>query len=538
MSGLRAATLFLFFVFLITVSFGGGPIHIVKAGDTFDVPSGYNSNDYLKLVSFLEQTTADGRTNGSLISHDYNPQIPSSWSTVVERCGVKLTYGVVFEKIRSIDGTEEYRVVSFNNDASFLFEGTLDLSDCSYLQDVFLPHTTLSSVLLSGCSSLMRLDVSFSKCSSLNVRGCTSLEILHACEGDFSSIGGLNDCSALLSLDVSDNSKLASLDLSNTLSTLGSLYINNTPLGDGCIDFKKMFNADEIRCSGTRFTKLDFSNCRKLTQIFCSNNNLEYVLMPDSENNLDIECVNSGLMALDLSHCSNLISLDCSGNPLKTLDLTNCLKTTYLTMNDCELNSLKLGQKPYLLKLECSGNALTELDIASAPKLRHLTCSDNHLNSVVWNCTIDGFGTWTNNISSSTGGFVGVGFFDNDPYSGTFSFFAVAKPGYKFVNWVSRVGTIVSEKSEISFELGKSYSLTAIFEPDGCAFTAEPTKIPSESPIMTPAEYTVPTQCITEIPSGKTHVRRTSDFRLCISVGSIIIILPLCILLLVHRKKH
>lgn len=126
----------------------------------YETPSGYNENDYRKLVAFLEQ--GDGMTNGERLNADYDPTDPDTWTGVEWRDG---------------------RVARINANLRGL-TGELDLSCCAALEELFIAVNDITGLDLSGCVCLRRLYCTQNpRLNELDVSDCAALSEL-SCSGN------------------------------------------------------------------------------------------------------------------------------------------------------------------------------------------------------------------------------------------------------------------------------------------------------------------------------------------------------------------
>lgn len=132
-----------------------------------------------KLRAFLDQPSAvAGKTNGKQENANYNPNDPSTY------------FGVAW----SNDAANK-RVTSVNWNSDGL-GGTLDLSGFMAITKIDVCNNSLSSVDLSNCTSLQDVVVAVNKLTNLNLAGCSAITSLSFGENELGSI----DLSTLVNL--------------------------------------------------------------------------------------------------------------------------------------------------------------------------------------------------------------------------------------------------------------------------------------------------------------------------------------------------
>ena len=207
---------------------------------TYNTPKGYNPHDYKKVRAFLEQTDNEGRKNGDKLSYNYDPNDPTTWGT----------YGGKYlssQRFKWIEFNGELRIQSIYV-AGCEICGTLDVSGCTALEDLYCYLNNLTTLDVSGCIALEDLDCWSNNLTTLDVSSNTALKALYC---------GSNN---LTMLDVSNNTALRYLDCSSNNLT-GLDVSSNTALKD-------------LYCDSNNLTTLDVSGCTALKALYCGSNNL------------------------------------------------------------------------------------------------------------------------------------------------------------------------------------------------------------------------------------------------------------------------
>ena len=75
-------------------------------------------------------------------------------------------------------------------------QGTLNVSDCSLLQELHCSYNTLTALDVSGCPELRWISCFYNNLTQLGVSGCTALQELH-CYGNKLTELGVSGCPEL-----------------------------------------------------------------------------------------------------------------------------------------------------------------------------------------------------------------------------------------------------------------------------------------------------------------------------------------------------
>lgn len=212
----------------------------------WSVPSGYNENDYNKLIAFLETEDENGIKNGYKISDTYNPNDPESFSQYANYWhGYSYdNKNVVWHNIGGV-----LRLVAISLNYYNLF-GTIDFSNCIYLE--YCEIGTYDGMDVIG--------INLENCPRLEVFGCAgwgnyNLDVLIIPSQNLKFLTCYN--LGLSTLNVSQNTSLESLSCwSNNLEELN--LSNNRQLR-------------ELSCADNHFSTLDLSHCPSCTYVNCDN---------------------------------------------------------------------------------------------------------------------------------------------------------------------------------------------------------------------------------------------------------------------------
>ena len=82
---------------------------------------------------------------------------------------------------------------------------------------------------------------------------------------------------------------------------------------------------------------------------------------------------------LDLTGCTHLEYIYCDDNSIESLILPNCQKLKELSIKNNKISSLDLNDFAELTKLYCDNNIISQLDLRFCTKLNHLSTANNNL---------------------------------------------------------------------------------------------------------------------------------------------------------------
>ena len=212
------------------------------------IPTGYNTNDYSKIRSFL-----DSNGNGLKLNSSYDLTNPTTWK------------GVVWTS----DSVKRIKELNWFDKG---LSGNLDVSGFTSLEKLECTHGNVKSVNLKNAGSLKTLYIAYTDISEINVSENTNLETLYLTSNDLSSID-ISRNTKLKKFDCTNNS-ITSLDISNNtlLGTLGCEFCQLTKL-----EVTNCTLLEDLYCSGNKLTDLDLSNCSNLSDLYCEDNEFSYI---------------------------------------------------------------------------------------------------------------------------------------------------------------------------------------------------------------------------------------------------------------------
>ena len=95
-----------------------------------------------------------------------------------------------------------------------------------------------------------------------------------------------------------------------------------------------------------------------------------------------LKCGNNSIQKLDLRQNPKLETLKCNENQLTQLDLSKNPDIDYLYCSENQLEQLDVSNLKDLVNLDCSNNDLEQLDVKNSKWLRELNCSKNELTAL------------------------------------------------------------------------------------------------------------------------------------------------------------
>lgn len=251
------------------------------------------------------------------------------------------------------------------------------------LKYIGFSDSKIQSLDLSDCSSLQDISVN---CCTLNVSGCKALKSIHI-TGDkldpqsrdsvLETLLGLNTCSSLESLRATYTTKLTSLDISG-LKKLKILYLNGNELTS--LHIKECTALEKIDCSSNNLKTLDLdaSTRMALKSLNVSYNKLTSLDVNGFENLQLLNCNDNELTSLNASGLKNIKNLECHENKLTSLDISGCENLQSLYCYDNELTSLNASGLKTLMFLHCYNNKLTSLNVSGCSALEKLYISSGY----------------------------------------------------------------------------------------------------------------------------------------------------------------
>ena len=189
-----------------------------------------------------------------------------------------------------------------------------------------------------------------------------------------------------------DNLNLEGLDYFPELKFL-SCYPNdnNSSFGMKKLDISQNKYLTTVFCYYNQLTELDISNNTGLEMLHCHGNKIQSLDASGLKDLKTLYCSDNQMNILVVANCGSLDMLYCNDNQLEELDITTCSFLKHLNCNNNKLTSLNLEKSVSLQTLSCQNNQLTSLNVNNCSKLTNLNCSDNPIQSLeIMNCPLLG----------------------------------------------------------------------------------------------------------------------------------------------------
>ena len=323
-------------------------LNVFSLGATADVK--YNAHDVEKFRAFLEETDANGVTNGSKINALYDPDDPSTWNREDQGCSYKL----------GVNWNEDGRAVAFSCDYGVraVVYGDFDVSGCDALEYVIAYGAAFESMNFDGCTSLSRLMMYSPEVPLEQIDLSTNTALTKIV---------LNN-NALTELDLSGNPNLTQISVE--YNELSKLHLSGNS------------NLTQLSAKDNKLTELDLSGSPNLTYLSVDDNKLTELDVSNNMKLMTISCERNSIKDIDLTGLSELIELRCNYNELTAIDMSQCPELRHLQFNRNNIESIDLSQNLKLVTLDCAGNSLTELNVSGLTELWEIECQSNELTSL------------------------------------------------------------------------------------------------------------------------------------------------------------
>ena len=197
----------------------------------------------------------------------------------------------------------------------------------------------------------------------------------------------LYQCTSLSTLDISKNTKLEKLAVTN--SKLSTLNVANNPQLTtlqcqmnqiSILNLANNPNLKELDCRGNKITGLDLSKNTKLLSVDCHNNSLTGLNISTCKNLTYFNCSSNNFSKLDFSANPSLIELYCESNKLTSIDVSKCTRLEYLDCSNNYLSSINLDENVYLTSLHCNNNNISSLSVNNIRDIKEIYCQKSSLN--------------------------------------------------------------------------------------------------------------------------------------------------------------
>ncbi|MCR4670421.1 MAG: S-layer homology domain-containing protein [Saccharofermentans sp.] len=249
------------------------------------------------------------------------------------------------------DFSSNIKLKTINLDGCAIDE--LNVTKNTLLEKLDCSSNHLHELDVSKNTALKYLNISYNQIRQIDLTKNRALTYLNY--GKNCGMEGLNEYWHL-EPDLSKNTLLEELRFDNIRYS----YLDNSFVPE--LDLNHLTRLKKLSCRDNGATSLAINNCKALTYLDCSSNDLS---------------------SIDLSANVNLKELWIDGNDLTGLDLANNKELLYLYCDYNKLSSLVLTNNTKLKKLECEANKLTSLDVGTLKALELLKCGSNKLNKLI-----------------------------------------------------------------------------------------------------------------------------------------------------------
>ncbi|HEY4788979.1 MAG TPA: hypothetical protein VIH57_23175, partial [Bacteroidales bacterium] len=228
---------------------------------------------------------------------------------------------------------------------------------------------------------------------------------LDSCQLESADIRMLNN---LNTLGITSNHYLSKLDLSNlpllvnvqiSWNNINELILTNSNNikyleidGNNLqnIDVSGRTNLYSLNCQSCKISTLNITDCANLHSLYCDFNNISTLDISSCSNLVDFQCTNNNLSQLDVSKNLNLLSLSCGNNKLSSIDISKNIKLKGFQCSFNNFSNLDLSKNTALTGLSCDNNKLTTLNIKDNHFINSLCfCSNNFSSEEIDTILID-----------------------------------------------------------------------------------------------------------------------------------------------------
>ncbi len=425
---------------------------------------GYNDNDLQKISTFLA-LEEDGVTNAGKLGYA-SADDPAAWTDVGWES----------------DGSE-LRAVSISWWSEQPLTGTLDLSGCDGLRELYCSGNGLEALSLDGCTALEMLGCGGNSFSSLDISGCPAIKYFESYGSPLkhihASIGGAqvtldapDGCVRIFYCDsdmgyefpmlivtavpvslpfgswtgTQDGAPYSSDSLTLNLTpgsaySLSASFSSNPVYNDHDLVKLQTFLIDEpLEWGNSNANQLGYDTGDPSTWSGVEwDDSAPKRLAAIDWNNRDI----AG--EFDLSGCTSLETVSCPDNSeIITLDLSGCTSLTGINWPNGFLHELNVNGCAALTSLVCTGGYISELDLTDCIMLSNILCSSYELRNIsayLNNTTVD--------LTAAGPGHIDLS------YNGGDVAYATAVPYYsQFYSWNFEWGQTLSNEADIELYLG------------------------------------------------------------------------------------
>ena len=270
-------------------------------------------------VQTVKMTTSKVGTPVTMYVNATREGVSVDWGTGTPQQYTTAENGLI--ALTGTPATAHLTVTSAKGLTTFIAEDcgltTIDLSQATELQSLYLPHNELSTIDLNNMAELTDLNVAYNEIVSLTTM--TSAKTPN-----------------LQTIDISNNSLTATTFNYNT-ENLTYLSIANNNYSTLTVNKAKQLDA--LKVNGNRLANLNVSYHQQLSLLVANDNPLTRHTIPDTLKNL------------------HQVSLDNTG--VKDVDFSQNVDLNTLTISGCGATNVQLPTKNALQVYDCSHNGLS-----------------------------------------------------------------------------------------------------------------------------------------------------------------------------------
>ncbi|RRC97148.1 leucine-rich repeat domain-containing protein [Prevotella sp. OH937_COT-195] len=273
----------------------------------------------------------------------------------------------------------------------------IDFSTCVNIIQINLLQTSVTKLPLSKLTKMKVFSAGLARPITLiELPENGSLEKLYIPAAGLTSIN-LSNCEKLTELVLSNNWGLANIDCTK-LTELKVLDCIGTAI-EG-IDLGKCAKLEELKCNNCNIKSLDVSNNPKLKVLDCFVNQIEELLLENTQlENLDcsgnenlskltlpatlkdLDCSACKLEEINIKTPEIMESLVCGKNNIRVLDVSRMSSLASLTCNENKIEELDTKELTSLLNINVEANPLTSLDLGGSPSISYVKINNTELNA-------------------------------------------------------------------------------------------------------------------------------------------------------------
>jgi len=221
----------------------------------------------------------------------------------------------------------------------------LNLKGCSNLKSLYYDNNSnLETLDITDCTSLNDIQVSYKGFYSFKFSGCTMLNKIALYDTALTSLD-ISNFPNLVDLGISGSKNFTSITFSN-VPLLKKVTILNTSISS--LDLKPAKNLENLVCDKNLLTSLDIQGLTNLTELSCQYNKLTALDISEFKKIKNLYLANNQISTVDVKNMVNLDQFDCSDNLLTELNFLGTPNVTYFM---CLRNKFKTLDLNYFTKL-------------------------------------------------------------------------------------------------------------------------------------------------------------------------------------------